>query len=141
MKKLFKSLTLLALVVTTVSCGNSKKEQFIGEEWALISMEKTNGDQIMITTNNPTLIFADSSRLNGFGGCNGFFGDYTVKDNNLTIDLKGRTQAMCPDIENEDNLITILGGVTNYDIVDEQLVLYDKNNKELARFERKAKQN
>lgn len=42
------------------------------------------------------VIFSDSNRLQGFSGCNSFFGAYRLTGNSISIHPQGMTTAACP---------------------------------------------
>ena len=61
----------------------------------------------------------------GFGGCNRFFGTYQTSGKSLTLGAMGATRMACPDgMDQEQELFTVLGSVTRYEIHGSKLMLF-----------------
>lgn len=74
----------------------------------------------------------------GFGGCNRFFGTYQTSGQSLTLGAMGATRMACPDgMGQEQELFTVLGSVTRYEIHGSKLMLF-ADQKLVARFEARA---
>ena len=56
------------------------------------------------------------NQVNGFAGCNSFFGTYGLNEEKITIGPLGSTRKMCPDMKTEDELFKILNEVDGYEI-------------------------
>ena len=132
MKNVFRVCVLFLLAGAVFGCKNSSSRMKLTDYQWLLKTMYINGESLVITANNPSVVFTDSSRINGYGGCNRFFGNYEENGSKLSIQVLGVTQAMCPDIEIEDRFLAILRNVTTYEIAEEQLVLYDGGNQQLA---------
>lgn len=70
------------------------------------------------------LRFVDVTKMEGFSGCNRFFGGYEVGANSLTFGPIAGTRMFCPDMEVEDTMMKILAGSLDYIIVSDHLYLY-----------------
>ena len=104
--------------------------------WALLEL---NGKPIVVTSDAkaPYLeLNAAKKSAYGFGGCNRFFGSYDVgKHQALTFGAIGATRMACPESMNEEQeLFTVLGQTTRYEIHGSKLLLYAGQNV-VARFQ------
>lgn len=76
------------------------------------------------------------NRVNGFGGCNNFWGSYTLKDGNqISFSKMASTLMACPDLHIETELYRVLDRADNYTIKDNILSLNKAKMAPLARFE------
>jgi heat shock protein HslJ len=76
------------------------------------------------------------SRVEGFGGCNRFFGSYDVMPGNrIRFSKIGATRMACPDMQTEQALFRVLETVDNYTIRGNVLQLNRARMAPLARFE------
>lgn len=128
-------LAVASLLVALISCNSTPKTALTDGEWVLHSLQTTAGDEMVVTTNKPTMTFGDSAQLNGFAGCNGFFGSYKVTGEEIKIDLGGMTLKMCADMDVENSFVTEMPMVSYFDIDGNQLILKNQDKKELFRFD------
>lgn len=104
--------------------------------WALFEL---NGKPTVVTSDAkaPYLeLNAAKKSAYGFGGCNRFFGSYDVgKHQALTFGAIGATRMACPESMNEEQeLFTVLGQTTRYEIHGSKLLLY-AGDTVVARFQ------
>lgn len=78
--------------------------------------------------------FVDSKKIEGFSGCNRFFGGYEAGTNSLSFGPIAGTRMFCPDMEVENTLLKMLAGNLDFIIVSDNLYLY-KESKLQAVFE------
>jgi heat shock protein HslJ len=77
----------------------------------------------------------EGTRVEGFGGCNGFGGKFETKNNfNISITDVISTMMACPDLENENELFNVIKTVDNYYIKDDTLSLGRAKMATMARF-------
>ncbi|MGL5681768.1 MAG: META domain-containing protein [Marinifilaceae bacterium] len=124
---------VVALVALLASCGTKETVKLQGHDWILSSIEQ-NGTELTLPTEKPTIMFDDSSRIAGFAGCNRFFGKYTVKEREMTIELVGTTQMACPDMNFETAYLKMLGEVKRFDVVNGELRLKDFSEKVVMKY-------
>jgi len=125
---------LLIAIVFISGCthtGQSNDMPFLDTTWNLTELfsEKIqfSGSQI------PHLRF-EAERASGNDGCNNFFGDYTLEDNNLKFGLLGSTRMACPDIKGFELVFNkMLSMTTRYRITGNRLDLFE-DEKLLASF-------
>ncbi|SHM64551.1 META domain-containing protein [Cyclobacterium lianum] len=109
----------------------------LNSKWVLKGMENYPHEDW-----SPGTIFVfleeDSSRLHGFGGCNNFFGVYTLKaGDGLELGKIGRTQKFCQDEMQAENIFfESLEQVRNYQLMENVLELRDENGTLLLTFGR-----
>ncbi|MBV5327707.1 MAG: META domain-containing protein [Chlorobium sp.] len=78
----------------------------------------------------------DGSRVQGFGGCNTFFGSYGLNPGNrIHFDKIASTMMACPDMETESGFFKVLQMADNYAIQGDKLQLNKARMAPLAKFE------
>jgi heat shock protein HslJ len=76
------------------------------------------------------------NRVNGYGGCNSFFGSYELKPGNrIYFSQVGSTQMACPNMETETRFFKVLHMADNYILNGDTLILNKARMAPLARFE------
>ena len=80
--------------------------------------------------------FSDDGKVTGFGGCNRFFGGYTVSGNSIKIGPLASTRKGCPDTLGECGFdageIKALQEAETFQQTDEALVLFGPDGAKLA---------
>jgi copper homeostasis protein (lipoprotein) len=88
------------------TCGGMEPITLEDTTWALLEL---NGKTITVT----------------FGGCNRFFGSYETSGRSLTFGAMGATRMACPEgMDQEQELFTVLGSTTRYEIHGSKLMLF-----------------
>lgn len=78
----------------------------------------------------------EGTRVQGFGGCNRFFGGYELDGQNLRFGKMGMTRMACIDgMEQEQAFVNALHETVRWNILGEHLELYGKGGELLSRFE------
>jgi copper homeostasis protein (lipoprotein) len=78
----------------------------------------------------------DDQHVAGSGGCNRFFGSYSVDGDRLTFGPLGGTMMACPEgMQQEHAFHEALGRTATWRIAGERLELFDAAGKSLAQFE------
>lgn len=77
----------------------------------------------------------DRNGVQGFAGCNSFFGSFKVKGDGLVLGAMGSTRMACPYLEEEVALFAELGKVARFSLVGDHLELFDASGRSLLRFE------
>lgn len=101
-KTLLAALSLPVLMTACASNGDDMKEitsqDLQHHNWQLVEID---GNAVAEGTTNkaPNLEIGENMTANGFAGCNNFFGQAELKDNQLRIEKMGMTMKMCPDAE------------------------------------------
>ena len=118
------------------TCGSMTPVALDNVSWALVEL---NGKPIVVTSDAtaPYLeLNAPKKSAYGFGGCNRFFGSYDAGEHQmLTFSALGATRMACPEgMNQEQELFTVLGQTTRYEIHESKLLLY-AGDAVVARFE------
>ena len=78
----------------------------------------------------------EGMRVQGFGGCNRFFGGYELEAQKLRFLKMGMTRMACPDgMDQEQAFLKALESTVGWNIRGERLELYGAGGELLARFE------
>lgn len=127
-----------------VGCGGQGKADYdalVANGWQLKEIIAVDSSYTILPERPVTVVFSDSSTVSGFAGCNGFFGTFsTIGQSEIIIEPKGRTMAMCPDIEFEDRFMALLEQVTSYTVLDGKLSLNDTENGMTLLFDPQTKE-
>ncbi len=120
------------------TCGSMEPATLEDTTWALLEL---NGKTITVKENDKAPFLELNSKkasAYGFGGCNRFFGTYETSGKSLSLGAMGSTRMACPDgMDQEQELFTVLGTVTRYEIHGSKLMLF-ADTKLVARFEARA---
>ncbi|TLD80944.1 META domain-containing protein [Helicobacter sp. MIT 05-5293] len=123
-----KNLCLVIVGIFAIGCGNAQDLQSqIAHRWMLSSLDNA-GKQINVAMSEHTAyVDFDANRgLNGNAGCNGFFGDYTLKNNKLHFVGVGMTRMLCApeSMAVEDTLVQLFAdGTSDVLIQSNQLII------------------
>ncbi len=107
--------------------------------WRLVSLNQGGVAVPVLADTTPEITFEADGRVVGSGGCNRFFGGYTLDGNKLTFEALSSTEMACePEImDQETAMLTLLGAVTNYERAEDVLLLNTDTGDTLV-FERQA---
>lgn len=73
--------------------------------WMLLGYGDALNPTVIETGTTVTVQFAKDGSLNGFGGCNNFFGSYELKDESIQIGPLGSTMMACDKGMNQESLV------------------------------------
>lgn len=122
MKNLLFVLTLLIFV----SCSS---DSFPGKNWygKHLTVVEMMGTPVQTsgTTNDAHLIFNEQNGVvNGSGGCNRIFGDYTLdKKKSIRFSEIGATRMACQNMNFENRFLDLLDQVRYYEFKDNMMLL------------------
>ena len=143
-KSIMKKLALLLIIsVTMFSCDALKPvgkvstdENKLVTNWILQNDENVeyglNSEPLSINFSKES----NENKISGFAGCNRFFGSYSAFDGKLMIDNVGATKMACPQLDAENQYLSLLRKANRYEIKGNNLYLYN-NNLLLLHFEAK----
>jgi len=118
------------------TCAPSTHAELIGTYWRL---DELNGKAVITPEGmkEANMILASGeSKVQGFAGCNNFFGQFETADDSLTFSAMGATMMACPEgMDTEQGFLAALGATARYEISGLFLQLYDSDNQLLARLE------
>ena len=108
---------------TKTTCGQDEWQEIL---WKLQSYGPANNPQPVISNANITLYFySNSKEIGGSGGCNHYFGSYTLKSNcELKITGLGATEMACQDsaiMQQEQHYLNLLVNTGKIEIKNGEL--------------------
>jgi heat shock protein HslJ len=120
---------LLTMALSLGWMGMAMSADLAGGHWrpSSISLER-------LAPETPVYVaFSDDGKVTGFGGCNRFFGGYTVSGNSIKIGPLASTRKGCPDTLNlEIEFFKALQGAETFEQTDAALVLIGPDGAKLA---------
>lgn len=122
--RILDSLTTLFALCVIAAPAVASPATLEGTYWRLREM----GGQPVSPGSAATLphiaLHHDTSRVAGFGGCNRFFGQYSLSGNDITITPMGGSRGSCGDADElERTFIRTLASATRFRIDGSHLVL------------------
>lgn len=139
MKNLSIVLTGIAATLIIASCSNSmvatggSNHKLEGTSWKLTGLSTINGD--LPKTPKEVTMRLDTGRVFGSGGCNRYFGSYTLNGSSVKFNGVASTKMFCQGaMEVEDGLMQSFNNTDGYHIRGKWLALL-KGTDTLARFE------
>jgi len=123
---------LLSLALALNGFCGVAQAQLAGDEWRTVEI---GGVQIPSNA-RVTIRFSDAGKVEGFGGCNRFFGAYTLAGDRLQVGQLGATRMACPEpvMSNEARFLNALEDTRRYVREGINLTLYDQIGKLVVRF-------
>lgn len=106
-------------------------EDLLDKEWKLEYM-KSEGTQYGMEDIIPTLNFSNDSKVNGFAGCNNYFGNYDIDGRTITIGEIGSTRMQCEAaMELEQAFLKVLSGELRGLFNNSKLFLYGSDGNQM----------
>jgi len=106
-----------------------------GKRWKLIEI---NGAPVKDAGQEEPIFIEfhkEENKVNGFAGCNHYFGNYELKEGNrITFSKIASTMMACPDLDREQELFKIFETADNYTIYGNELNLNKARMAPLAKF-------
>ncbi|WP_299521508.1 META domain-containing protein [Winogradskyella sp.] len=106
-----------------------------------LNQNSISGDYIITEMNDKTITDAalkisfegNSNNINGFGGCNSFFGTYTLQNNSISFSDIASSKKYCGKElgATETNFFSTLKTSNKIELIDNSLVFYNDNTKVL----------
>ncbi|KDC48556.1 META domain-containing protein [Pseudoalteromonas sp. SCSIO 43210] len=112
---------IIGLCVGCASTGTVTSEQLKYTQWQLSRV-----DGLAIPPSfNASMSFIEALQVNGFAGCNKFFGEGSLEESNLTVSKLGMTRKSCgKEIDEfEQQLLQALNQGAELKMQDQQLVM------------------
>jgi len=139
----FRALVLMTITVMLAACagGPSRSSQgpiptapLTNTYWKLMSLKGTELNIPKGAQGEPHMIFRDDGKVNGFGGCNRFVGEYTVSGANLLFDAMASTKMACAGDNHEAALYEVFAQTAGVFLEGKVLKLLNEKGHELAPF-------
>lgn len=110
--------------------------ELLNTYWKLIEI---SGDPVVTKQGQrekKLTLHVEENKVNGFGGCNSFFGTYTVDTGSLKFGPLAATRRFCADsMDQENQFFKLLSVVTSYTINGQELDLIDDQGKPVLKLE------
>lgn len=126
---------LVSRVSGSAATGPVSGEDLIGVSWRLVDLD---GEPASHGAGDRTvdLMFDESGRVSGFGGCNRYMGGYEHHDDRLSFSQLASTMMACPEgMDLEQRFLRALAQVSAYRLEGGNLALLDGAGKVILRFE------
>jgi heat shock protein HslJ len=125
MRTILLSLIAFSFFVTA-ACTSIKiplVQNLENRKWVLDSL---NGSKVSITSGKEITLQFDSEngKINGYGGCNNYFGNYIKDSGKLNISGLGSTKMSCTDLSMEQSYFEMLPKIDSYEIDNGILYLF-----------------
>jgi heat shock protein HslJ len=137
--KQMKLLSLLIVALFMMGCNamdSADPSLNVVGEWRIVHI----GERPVIENSPATISFEQDGRFGGNASCNRYFGSYTLEGSSLEIgEHMGATRMMCAEqalMEQEDRLFEILPMAVTVQSEDGQMLLRDKDGKQVLKAAR-----
>jgi heat shock protein HslJ len=116
----------VSALAAAACASNAPHTSLSGTSWAV---ESIAGQAV----SGPTIEFAED-RVSGTGGCNRFFGGYSVDGDRLTFSAVGSTRMACEEeiMRREDAFFAVLNEAQNFRRDGDRLVIRDNREREVV---------
>lgn len=126
-------LLIIGITMLGTGCATVTNEPFEGTTWVLVSYGAPSDPQVALEDVEVTAVFSRESdtgpgELNGFAGCNSYFGSFETDGNSLTIGALVSTKMACEEgiMDQEAQYLSALAAADSYSIEGSQLeISYD----------------
>jgi heat shock protein HslJ len=124
---------LLGLVLAVGTAGMTMGVDLSGSKWNpsfMTRAEIPSGVRMVVQ-------FDPEGRITGYGGCNRFFGGYTISGDHIKIGPLGSTRKGCPGLTQlETSFFATLEAAKSFEQDETTLTLFDAAGERLAQFVR-----
>lgn len=94
-----------------------------------------NGNKAEVFERETYIKFEEKGAMNGYLGCNSFFGSFKTQDKNINFENIGSTKMMCPNMKTEDAFANVLQNTKTYEIKGETLNFFDEKGEKISIFQ------
>ena len=133
------------ITTSTFSEQSIHYNEYLNDEWVLDCLYRGKMQGIMRSNKGVTITFLNQNSIDGYGGCNYYFGYHSGNNNTQdighprTFEIGGWNKMACttPECQMEQEqlfLTDLIPKVRAYHIYEEQLVMFDNNGQELLIF-------
>jgi heat shock protein HslJ len=124
-------MSLFGLVLAVGTAGMTMGVDLAGSEWRpsfINATELPAGITMQVA-------FQPDGKITGYGGCNRFFGGYTISGSHIKIGPLVSTRKGCPGVLRlETTFFARLQAASSFEQTDTTLVLFDAAGAKLAQF-------
>lgn len=126
MKRVFLMVATVAATMLFCMCSG-KNDIPIESNWRVEHIFKNSQEVVIPAEHDVTLAFLKDSKIAGETGCNRFFGDFKISENNLELSNIASTRMMCPDIQFENSFLEVIKSAASYNVNEDKLTLKDSS--------------
>ena len=107
-----------------------------GVVWQLLSMMDASGETVDTMADIPVTATFNDGQLSGNGGCNSYFGSYTVDGSSLTVTPAGTTMMACPEdvMAQEQAFMAALSSSSSYQVTGDTLQIMNSDGAVILTF-------
>ena len=138
-------LLIIGITMLGTGCATVTNEPLEGTTWVLVSYGDPSDPQVALEDVEVTAVFSRESEtgpgeLNGFAGCNTYFGSFETDGNELTIGDMGSTEMACEEgiMDQEAQYLSALAAANSYSIEGSQLEISYDGGAEVLNFVAKS---
>ena len=138
-------LLIIGITMLGTGCATVTNEPFEGTTWVLVSYGDPSDPKAALEDLEVTAVFSRESatgpgELNGFAGCNTYFGSFATDGNELTIGDLGSTMMACEEgiMDQEDQYLSALEAASSYSIEGSLLEISYDGGAEVLNFMAKS---
>jgi len=102
----------------------AESDSILGAYWVLYSLEGQDVQRPQNTQTAYVRFEEGKTRVIGFTGCNRFSGKYKLSGQKLTMSNLSSSRMACPEIDQENKMLDLLGQVDSYRVAGDLLTLY-----------------
>jgi heat shock protein HslJ len=138
---------IIGITVLGTGCAGEPvtNEPFEATTWVLVSYGDPGDPQAALEDVEVTAVFSRESEtgpgeLNGFAGCNNYFGSFETDGNKLTIGDMGSTEMACEEaiMDQEAQYLSALAAADSYSIEGDRLEISYDGGAEVLTFVAKS---
>jgi heat shock protein HslJ len=127
-------MVLVLIVLLLAACSSGSGEALTANLWMLSELN----NQALLPDTAITAEFGEDGKVSGSSGCNNYNTTYEVSGNKITFgEQTAMTMMACPDpvMEQERAYLETLSIAATFEVVEDELILYDTDGSAIARFD------
>ena len=129
-------LIIPTFLILAISCENQSNDEITDILWMLQSIEYENDDVITIDNSSSyTVLFDDSSRVEGQADCNTCGGDYEISNSSISISF-GCTKKGCGASSKGWEYFLAVNDASSYEMVGKELLILFDSDKSTLYFKK-----
>ena len=117
---------IAATAVIFAMCNNNGNIP-VESNWEVEYVVSEGSEIVPPAEHNATMAFLKDSKIAGETGCNRFFGNFTINEENIKFDNMGSTRMMCPEMGFETAYLQAIANTVSYNRSKGILELKDIN--------------
>lgn len=113
------------MVITALVLSACSSSSLAGTSWTLVSYGDPSNPTAAVSGVDTSLVFSSDGQVSGSMGCNGFGGDYQIKNGQIVFGSIVSTEMACeePRMSQETATFAVMSGTVEYSINGNTLTL------------------